>query len=248
MTQSEYSINIKVDQMYRNGSYLGQLKEAALTHGVVLNFVEDDQVLLFEDQVFMLGEKGRFSLDWIQDLKLHYKKKYALKSQPLAKSLGITDHNAEHRVIDCTLGTGKDAILLLSFGAKLECFERKPEVFILALDAWLRASKDPDYGETFKKRMKLNLGQAWESDFGDSFELAYFDPMYPEKKKKALPRKEMQVFKEIVGEDQDIESVFEQLLMKFKRVVVKRPVKSDLVKKGAVSFCGKTTRYDRYGN
>jgi len=246
MTQSEIQINIQVEDQYRNDARLNEIISQATQNGIKLISVNEEAPLYFKDQVFLRNDSGSFSLDWARDLKSHLKKNYSLKSEPLAKALGITNKQISHEVIDCTLGTGKDAILLLSFGSSLQCFERNPNVFVLCLDALLRAVEDEEVGQIFKSGMRVYYGEAWHLLHHSESSVAYFDPMYPAKKKKALPRKEMQVFKDIVGPDGDIEEVLAKLRTNFRRVVVKRPVKSDILEKCSVSFKGKTTRYDRY--
>lgn len=245
MTQCESSIYLKVDQDSREDSDFLELQSMAKLHHVELIPVDTESVISFDSKVYMHSESGDFTLDWVKDFIAHKKKNYSLKNEPLAKSLGVTNTQIEHRVVDCTLGTGKDAILLLSFGLHILAFERNPHVFILALDALRRARKDTEHAAHFE-RLNVAFGQAIDANIQSDYQTAYFDPMYPQKKKKALPRKEMQVFKEIVGEDADITDVFESLRSKFRRVVLKRPLKSDLLGTGAVSFKGKTTRYDRY--
>jgi 16S rRNA (guanine1516-N2)-methyltransferase len=245
MTQCESSIYLKVKHDSREDSEFLELQAMAKLHHVELVPVDTESVISFNSKVFMHSDSGDFTLDWAKDFLAHKKKNYSLKNEPLAKSLGVTNTQVDHHIVDCTLGTGKDAILLLSFGVHLLAFERNPHVFILALDALRRARKDPEVGSHFG-RLNVAYGQAIDANFQSEYQIAYFDPMYPQKKKKALPRKEMQVFKEIVGEDADISDVFESLRSKFRRVVLKRPLKSDLLGAGAVSFKGKTTRYDRY--
>ena len=54
----------------------------------------------------------------------------------------------------------------------------------------------------------------------------YFDPMYSEKNEKALPKKEMRIFREVVGVDLDAESTAKSLLKMSKRLVIKRSIKA----------------------
>jgi 16S rRNA (guanine1516-N2)-methyltransferase len=72
--------------------------------------------------------------------------------------------------------------------------------------------------------------------------------MYPEKKKSALPRKEMQIFKEIVGADLDCVNYLDfARTVARDRVVVKRPLTAPPIKTDTnAQYVGKTTRYDMY--
>lgn len=75
----------------------------------------------------------------------------------------------------------------------------------------------------------------------------YYDPMFPEKKKKALSRQEMELFKNLIGEDADNQEILDALLKLNKKIVVKRPIKSEyLCRKPKISYEGKTIRYDVY--
>jgi len=75
--------------------------------------------------------------------------------------------------------------------------------------------------------------------------------MYPDKtgsKKSALPRKEMRIFKDVVGEDNDSDKFLDWALQTAKdRVVVKRSLQApELKAKPSASYRGKSTRYDMY--
>lgn len=173
----------------------------------------------------------------------HSSKKYSNSKEPLAKALGIKKPGLTH-VWDLTCGSGKDSILLLKFGAKVTAFERNPSIAALLLLA--EAEFDSDslnilYGEasSYVKLLALNPP-----------DVLYYDPMYPEegKKKSALPRKEMQVFRELVGKDSDEEEVFAWAKKSgVKRFVIKRGVKSPtLLAKPSSQYVGKSARYDLY--
>ena len=75
--------------------------------------------------------------------------------------------------------------------------------------------------------------------------------MYPrEEEKSAKQKKEMQVFRELLGGDEDAEKLFELALTKaLKRVVVKRPDDAPEIsqtRKPDIVFPGKTIRFDVY--
>ena len=78
--------------------------------------------------------------------------------------------------------------------------------------------------------------------------MIYYDPMYPSKKKSALPRKEMRIFKEIVGEDRDSDLFFNWAIKTATdRVVIKRPLDAPFIgREPHASYKGKSTRYDMY--
>ncbi len=184
-------------------------------------------------------ENGDLFFDFKQQLEYHRKKNYSLSKEPLAKALGLTVKR-DRIVWDVTCGTAKDALLIYSFGAKVVAFERHPIIYFLLLDAKERFSVNIDfiYGDS----SQIDLSLLTRPD------TIYYDPMYPEKKKSALPRKEMQIFKEIVGPDTDSENYLEfARKIATDRVVVKRSLHAPQIKTDINAvYEGKTTRYDMY--
>lgn len=188
---------------------------------------------------FHSSELGLMCFDFQDIYSYHKRQNYALSKEPLAKALGIKGA-AEKRIIwDATCGTGKDSLLIHYFGANLTSFERNPAVYLLLKDALRR------------------YPMSFDLVFGDASKLAspeirpeviYYDPMYPAKKKSALARKEMRIFKEIVGEDNDSKDFLEWAMKTAtERVVIKRPLEALPVKENpTASYTGKSTRYDMY--
>lgn len=184
-------------------------------------------------------DHGDLFFDFREQLEYHRKKNYSLNKEPLAKSLGLTTKR-DRIVWDVTCGTGKDALLIYSFGAKVVAFERHPIIYFLLLDAKERFSVNIQFIYGDSSKLDLNSLERPET--------IYYDPMYPEKKKSALPRKEMQIFKEIVGADLDCVNYlnFARTVAR-DRVVVKRPLSAPPIKTDTnAQYVGKTTRYDMY--
>ena len=80
-------------------------------------------------------------------------------------------------------------------------------------------------------------------------DVVYLDPMYPEKRKPALVKKEMRVFKGLVGNDPDAGDLLNiALKVAFGRVVVKRPAHADWLteQKPDTSIMTKKNRFDIY--
>ena len=209
MTQCSQSLLIFLDSTSdgRCTEYL-KLVEFLATFGISVQSTTDKgETLSFKNGRLHMGhDQVNFTLNWAKDYDRHLKKKYSITKEPLAKSLGLKG-NVDLEVVDCTLGTGKDSILMLSFGIKVRAFERNKYVFAMAADAYLNALTDEGYAHIFKESFSIFFGQATLSKEVDC-EVAYYDPMYPTKKKKALARKEMQVFKKIVGADLDEDETF----------------------------------------
>ena len=73
--------------------------------------------------------------------------------------------------------------------------------------------------------------------------------MFPQKKKSALPKQEMVIFKNLVGSDDDATEVLSLAIgsKKFKRCSVKRPLSAEPLLPTSGSIEGKIIRYDIYG-
>ena len=206
------------------------------------DYLEFSQGKLF----YHSADLGLMSFDWEELMAYHQRQNYALSREPLAKAIGIKGRNDDSQnkllVWDTTCGTGKDTVLLSHFGTCLVSFERHPAVYLLLKDALRR----------FPISLDLKFGDARDHSFDEVTrpDVIYYDPMYPtpEKKKSALPRKEMRIFKAMVGDDSDCFDFLEWALKTAKqRVVVKRPLDAEPIKANpTASYEGKSTRYDMY--
>src|SRR3990167_8916605 len=128
--------------------------------------------------------------------------------------------------------------------------ERSPIIHALLQDGLMRAQK-----EAWFQALSLTLhhadgiiylSQLHQDNYPD---VIYIDPMFPEKTKSALVKKEMRVLRSVVGDDLDSEKLLSAALsIAKKRVVVKRsklaPTLSD--KKPDVVYTGKSSRFDVY--
>jgi len=71
--------------------------------------------------------------------------------------------------------------------------------------------------------------------------------MYNGPESSALPRKEMRIFREVVGEDMDATAVAEGLRQKGQRLIIKRPPKAPVLLAGpSFQQAGKAVRFDVY--
>ncbi len=188
---------------------------------------------------FVDEDLGMLHLDFRNDLNNYSRNSHRGKSELIAKALGLP--KAPQVIFDGTLGLAQDAWFLSQLGAQVEGCERSPLIYLLLSDA-LRRSQET--------KLKINFGDSrhWLSNTKKKYTSIYLDPMFPEKKKSALPRKEMQIFRKWVGEDADALDLFSSAMQSgAERVVVKRPLKSGEFHSGVVhSFRGTTVRYDLY--
>ena len=145
------------------------------------------------------------------------------------------------------MGLAGDALFLVQLGFSVLGFERSPIVYLLLQDAIRRWELAKKTGAG-KFTVQYKDAKSGLTELPERVRAIYIDPMFPEKKKTALPRKEMQIFKKWVGEDLDGEDLLKTALgANAERVVVKRPLKADALATGVVhSFKGTTVRYDLY--
>ena len=83
---------------------------------------------------------------------------------------------------------------------------------------------------------------------GDDYvDVIYMDPMFPERKKSAKVKKEMQAFHQIVGADEDAAELLPLALERAKyRLVIKRSANAGYLADMQPSYSleGKSTRFD----
>lgn len=131
-------------------------------------------------------------------------------------------------MVDATAGLGQDAFVLASLGCRVTLFERNPVIHALLADGLARAAMNVDCA-AIVERMRLLEGSSIEWLAQSEIEAAdvvYLDPMFPHRDKSALVKKEMQVFRTIVGDDEDSGQLLASALEHARyRVVVKRPRK-----------------------
>lgn len=167
----------------------------------------------------------------------------------IARAVGIKA-NYRPTILDTTAGLGTDAFVLASLGCNVQCLERSPIVAVLLEDGLRRL-----FQQDIHPPLLLTLKQVDAIDYmtpltiDDCYDVIYLDPMFPEKKKNALPKKGMRIFRELLGYDQDTNILFELALARAtKRVVVKRPRLAETITelKPHLVFEGKSSRFDVY--
>jgi 16S rRNA (guanine1516-N2)-methyltransferase len=204
---------------------------------------------------YKTDDKQSIKFDWPAQWSYHAFKNYSVKKELLAKALGISKFGTK-LVWDATCGTGKDTLLMLAYGLKLHSFERQDTVSSLIYSAIFSSQKSEGLTSVLSERFEFSnctvldyIKSNQDINWPDAL---YFDPMFTDagRKKKALSRKEMQIFKEVVGDDEDSAHFLKSLLeLPIKRVVVKRhPGSPKLLEGVTASFEGKSVRYDLYCN
>ena len=206
--------------------------------------LKTDQVLQvhFDSEVPTIvdAEKRKFKIDFLNDHLNYNKKKSSISKEPLAKALGGGAKG--HKLLDLSAGLGVDAVFLYQLDFQVTALERNPLIYMALKIASQQIDEKINFIFTDAKEFLQKLKP-------QDFDAAYFDPMFPEKKKSALPKQEMVFFKNLVGQDPDAGDIVKYAVDKklFKRFVVKRPISAEPFLKPSGSIEGKIIRYDIYG-
>lgn len=155
-------------------------------------------------------------------------------------------------VLDATGGLGRDSFLLAAAGCTVHIFEREPVLAALLADGLERARQCPDTA-AIAARICLTAGDALVflremRTQGQAVDAVYLDPMFPERRKSALVKKEAQLLQLLA---QPASPTAEKELLAAARAVsyrvaVKRPAKAPFLGEAAPSHSifGATVRFD----
>ncbi|MDY0249391.1 MAG: class I SAM-dependent methyltransferase [Pseudomonas sp.] len=193
---------------------------------------------------------GPLRVDFIDGALAHRRQFGGGSGQMIAKAVGIQP-GVRPTVLDATAGLGRDAFVLACLGCQVHMIERHRIVAALLADGLRRARLDADVAGIVQ-RMPLLVGDAialmaaWADD---APQVIHLDPMFPSRDKSALVKKEMRLFKPLVGADDDAPDLLAAALaLATHRVVVKRPRKAPAIVgiPPTYSLDGKSSRYDIY--
>ncbi len=224
--------------------------------------------LLFHDDLVELYDnalKTSISIDFTKGTNAHRQQFGGGRGQAIAKAIGLKS-GVTPSVLDATAGLAGDAFVLATLGCRLTLIERSPIISCLIEDAIERASLTDDFQHILQQGFKLVRADAneyltglvsTENSAGNDDEntgehrpdVIYIDPMYPDRKKSALVKKDMQILQRLhLQEDNPAELLENAMLVAQKRVVVKRPIQAEPLNERTVSTSikSKKTRYDVY--
>lgn len=203
------------------------------------------KALFSENHVSLVdANKRKLEIDFDKNHLDYARKGHRGKNELIAKALGAS--KGCRRILDLSVGLAVDSVFLSQIGFQVTGVERSPVLYMLLSEAFAKSQK-----------LSLQNYKLYNSDSAEflrnpqnlvEIDSIYFDPMYPHKKKKSLPKQEMVVFRDLVGDDLDAQEVLKLALQSgVRRVVVKRPIHAEELLPGVIhSFEGKVVRYDTY--
>ena len=215
---------------------------------LTLNFTE------MQLELIDLSQNMTLCVDFTGGSLGHRKKYGGGKGQTIAKAIGIKQGKPIPSVLDATAGLGKDSYVFACLGCPVTLIERSPVIAALVKDGIERASLNIEFTDIIDNGFVLHNCDALEYiqaiDNDNKPDVIYLDPMYPEKKKSASVKKNMQMLQKLLGHDLDTDKVLDAALEKAgKRIVVKRPKGAPVLeakKSPTLNYESKGTRYDVY--
>jgi 16S rRNA (guanine1516-N2)-methyltransferase len=219
---------------------------------------KDGLYLLVDGQRISIQQGGKKApgpvfVDFVNGASAHRRKYGGGKGQSIAKAVGISSAY-KPSVLDATAGLGRDAFVLASLGCDVTMVERHPVVYLLLQSGLTLAQGDHEISDIMA-RMKLLQGNSIEL-LANWFELnnpqpdiVYLDPMFPHSTASAEAKKEMKLFRTLVGADLDEDQLWAQADRIARcRIVVKRPAKAPPLagKSPSYTLAGKANRFDVY--
>ena len=207
---------------------------------------DDNAIELFDTEL-----NASINVDFISGAMAHREKFGGGKGQSIAKAIGLNKFK-NPAVIDVTAGLARDAYILATLGCDVTLIEQSPVLFALIKDGIERAlaSSQEHSVKHFTDLVNANsMSYLQHSDTEKKPDVIYMDPMFPERKKSALVKKDMQILHKLIGEAEDeAELLTTALSYATKRVVVKRPIHAPVIAghKPSMDISSKKTRYDVY--
>ncbi|MFD2229187.1 class I SAM-dependent methyltransferase [Alkalimarinus sediminis] len=196
------------------------------------------------------GAPGPVRADFVSGKVDHRRKFGGGKGQLIAKAVGLKSGITPH-VLDGTAGLGRDAFVLASLGCEVTLLERSPVVAELLSAGLEQARLSYDVAPIIALMTMISADSIeWLTTQAEAVaDVIYLDPMFPDRDKSSLVKKEMRLFKPLVGGDLDASALLKAALEKARyRVVVKRPRKAPEIEgvKPTLKLEGKSSRYDIY--
>ena len=176
---------------------------------------------------------------------LDFERRAKLRGE-LARACGVTVKHRP-RVLDVMAGLGVDGMTMSTLGCAVVMVERHPVLWAL-LDSFVRL-----VGEQHTVVREVVHADAWSwlqaaNAVAARFDVVYLDPMFPSRRKGALPGKPMQFLSELTEPDSHPVEDWIELVRQHarERVVLKRRLRGPVVGKPDWQIKGRSVRYDVY--
>ena len=196
---------------------------------------------------------GKVHTDFISG-KNNYRRISTTRRNHLARACGIT-HRDHPSILDGTAGLGIDGFMLASLNCKVKLVEKNPVIFALLNDG-VRRLHSASAADKFLKVAYENISYVWgeteqvlvQQTLSDvTYDVIYLDPMFPLKQKESKSKKAMQALQYLSGIEDDCDNLLNLAINSArKRVVIKRPLRSDYLsgRKPTLSLKGSSVRFD----
>ena len=147
--------------------------------------------------------------------------------EPVARAVmqGLQPRQGERlAVFDATAGLGRESMILAHAGAQVYAFERQLPIWMILCDALNRAARSRFFPFPLPQLQPLGTIKDYATYGLMAPDVIYYDPMFPERDSSAQVKKEMVLFKQLIGADQDsLDFLATAVGIATQRVVVKRP-------------------------
>ena len=206
-----------------------------------------EEYFFYKDNIlhYKISDKESLSFDFLKGRLFNRLKR--IEHESLIKK-AIGKNKAQLKIFDATAGSLIDTIIFLKLGHKVVACEQSKILYRLLNDAILRAKKEYDF---FDNLSFINLDSAVIIDSYLDSDIFYFDPMFEEVKQNTKRSGTLQKIGNVLSfeklEDTSAQIFDHVLKKKYKKVIVKRPIKSNpLYEKINYQVKGKAIRYDVY--
>ena len=206
-----------------------------------------EEYFFYKDNIlhYKISDKESLSFDFLKG-RLFNRLKRIEHESIIKKAIG--KNKAQLKIFDATAGSLIDTIIFLKLGHKVVACEQSKILYRLLNDAILRAKKEYDF---FDNLSFINSDSAEIIDSYLDSDIFYFDPMFEEVKQNTKRSGTLQKIGNVLSfeklEDTSAQIFDHMLKKKYKKVIVKRPIKSNpLYEKINYQVKGKAIRYDVY--
>ena len=194
---------------------------------------------------YRISDKESLSFDFLKGRLFNRLKR--IEHESLIKK-AIGKNKVKLKIFDATAGSLIDSIIFLKLGHRVVACEQSKILYRLLDDAILRAKNEYNF---FENLSFINSDSAKIVDSHLDSDVFYFDPMFKDIKQNIKRSGTLQKIGNVLSlerlEDTS-QQIFNQILKKkYKKIIVKRPIKSNpLHEKINYQVKGKAIRYDVY--